>query len=433
MAELNTHDDKKNYSIKKLQKSEVQIEITVSQEDIEKYYKKASEELSKEVNVKGFRPGHIPQDVLEANLDKKYIMAHAQEMAIQRSYADAVIKENVQVVARPKIEIKSETPFTYVAVVAVLPEVEIKDYKSIKVKKEEVKVTEKDIEEVMTDLKKYSTTYKDTEEKAKKGDRVEVDFEGFDEEGKSLENTKSSNHPVILGENSLIPGFEDELIGLAKGEKKEFDLVFPKDYPKKDFQNKKVKFKVEIKRIENAIEPEISEEFIEKMTGKKGSVEEFKKEIGKNVKDRKEKEAKQKVENEYLEELLKRTKVEIPEALIEEEIDFMIHDIADDMGAKGIEFDKYLEKANIKIEDLKEKYKPEAEKRVKMRLALQQLIKEENAAPSEEEVKEEFEKVKSFYPEKEAEKIQHDFEHGELRHQIVNRLAIRKLFDKVLA
>ncbi|PIZ76453.1 trigger factor [Candidatus Peregrinibacteria bacterium CG_4_10_14_0_2_um_filter_38_24] len=421
-----------SYTIKKLPKSEVQIEITVPQEDIEKYYKKACEELSKEVNVKGFRPGHIPQDVLEANLDKKYIMAHAQEMAIQRSYADAVIAEKVQVVSRPKIEIKSETPFSYIAIVAVLPEVEIKDHKSIKVKREEVKVTEKDIEEVMEDLKKYTTTYKDSEEKGKKGDRMEVDFEGFDEEGKLIENTKSTDHPVILGENSLIPGFEDELIGLKKGEKKEFDLTFPKDYPKKDFQGKKVHFKIEVKRMESAIEPEINEEFIEKITGKKMPSEEFKKEIEKNVKDRKENEAKQKVENEYLEELLKRTKVEIPASLIEEEVEFMIHDIADDMGSKGIEFDKYLEKTKIKIEDLKEKYAPEAEKRVKMRLALQQLIKEEEATPTEDEIKAEFEKVKSFYPEKEVAKITEDFEKGELKAQITNRLAIRKLFDKVL-
>ncbi len=421
-----------DYKIKKLPKSEVEIEITVSEEDIEKYYKKACENLSKEVNIKGFRPGHIPQEILEANLDKKYIMAHAQEMAIQRSYADAVIKEKIQVVSRPKIEIKSETPFSYVAVVAVLPEVEIKDHKSIKVKREKVEVTEKDIQEVMEDLTKYSTTYKDTEEKAKKGDRVEVDFEGFDEEGKAVENTKSSNHPVIIGENSLIPGFEDELIGLAKGEKKEFDLIFPKDYPKKDFQGKKVKFKVEIKRIENPITPEINEEFIEKMTGKKGSMEDFKKDIERNVQDRKEKEAKQKTEGEYLEELLKRTKVEIPAALIEEEVEFMIQDIADDMTSKGIEFEKYLEKTKIKIEDLKEKYTPEAEKRVKMRLALQQLIKEEEAAPTEEEIQAEFEKVKSFYPEKEAAQIAEDFEKGELKNQIINRLAIRKLFDKVL-
>ncbi|MFA6305910.1 MAG: trigger factor [Candidatus Gracilibacteria bacterium] len=422
-----------DYKIKKLPKSEVEIEITVSQEEIEKYYQKACEELSKEVNIKGFRPGHIPKDVLEANLDKKYIMAHAQERAIQRSYADAVIKEKVQVVSRPKIEIKSETPFSYVAVVAVLPEVEIKDHKSIKVKREKVEVTEKDIEEVIQDLKKYTTTYKDAEEKAKKGDRLEIDFEGFDDEGKLLENTKSSNHPVILGENSLIPGFEDELVGLSKGEKKEFDLKFPKDYPKKDFQGKKVHFKVEVKKIENPIEPEINEEFVEKMTGKKQSVEEFKKEIEKSVKDRKEKEAKQKTENDYLEELLKRTKVEIPASLIEEEVEFMIHDIADDMGSKGIEFDKYLEKAKIKIEDLKEKYASEAEKRVKMRLALQQLIKEENATPSDEEIKAEFEKIKSFYPEKEVAKITEDFEKGELSAQITNRLAIRKLFDKVLS
>ena len=139
-----------------------------------------------------------------------------------------------------------------------MPELELKDYKSIKVKNEEAKVTKEDMDKVISDIKKQGTTYSDVDRAVKEGDRVEVDFEGFDGD-KAVANTKSENHPVIIGGNSLIPGFEDELIGLKKDEKKEFDITFPKDYHKKDFQNKKMKFKVEIKRVEEPKEGELNE------------------------------------------------------------------------------------------------------------------------------------------------------------------------------
>jgi len=176
----------------------------------------------------------------------------------------------------------------------------------------------KDIEEVMADLKKHGIRYKDVDRTAKKGDRVEVNFSGFDNDEKPIPNTKSQNHPVVLGENSLIPGFEDEIIGLKKGDKKEFDITFPKDYGKKEFQGRKVKFKIELLRVEEGTEPEINEEFIEKMTGKKQSVKDFEEEIGKNIKARKETETERDRENKYVEELLKKVKVEVPETASDE-------------------------------------------------------------------------------------------------------------------
>ena len=136
------------YEIKKLAKSEVQLTITVSEEEMSQHRQKALAEISKDVKVKGFRPGHVPANVIEEHVDKKYIEAHAQEIAIQRAYADAVIKENIQVVARPKVKIEKDEPLTFTATVAVLPEVEIKDYKSIKIKKGDAKVTEKDVEDI---------------------------------------------------------------------------------------------------------------------------------------------------------------------------------------------------------------------------------------------------------------------------------------------
>jgi trigger factor len=422
-----------DYTTKKLPKSEVEIKVILTAEDLQKHYAKATEDISKEVSIKGFRPGHVPKEVLEQHIDKKHIEAHAQELAVQRTYADIVVKENLQVISRPQVKIEKEDPFTYTAVVAIMPEVEVKDYKSIKIEKKEPKVTEKDIEEVLKDLQKYSTIYKDVEREAKKGDRVEVDFEGFDEEGKSVPNTKSQNHPVVLGENTLIPGFEDHLIGLKKDGKKEFDIVFPKDYGKKDFQNKKLKFKVEVKRVEEAVAPELNEEFVEKVTGKKQPVADLKKDIEKNLHAKKTQEAKQERENQYIEELLKRTKSEVPDSLIHEEAHYILHEMEEEIAQKGLQFEQFLAQAKTTEEELVKKYTPEAEKRIKIRLALQHIIKEEKIEVSEAEMDAEFAKVKSFYPPKEHAKIEGDYKKGELKGQLKNRLILRKFFEKALA
>jgi len=421
-----------DYQIKKLDKSEVELTITVPAEKMAEYRKTACDSLSRDVKVKGFRPGHVPPKVLEEHVGEKTIMLHTQEIAIQKSYVDAVVKENLQVVARPKVKINSDDPFNYTATVAVMPEVEIKDYQGIKVKKDEVKVEKKDVDQVIDDMKKYSTNYKDVDRKAAKGDRAELNFEGFDGE-KAVENTKSTNHPVILGEGSLIPGFEDNVIGMKVGEKKDFDITFPKDYGKKELQDKKLTFKIELVRLEEPITPELDEALIEKVTGKKQSIDEFKQMIETNVKAKKEQEAKQKQENDYIEQLLKKVKVEIPDSLIEEEIHYIIDEMKQNIEGKGMQFDKFLEQTNTTHEDLHKKYKDEADRRIKIRLALQHIIKAEKIEISDEELKKELETIKAMYPESEAQSIQAEFDKGELRAQLKNRLALEALFAKVLA
>lgn len=422
-----------DYKIKKLPKSEVEITITVPEENMDNYRKKACDDISKEVKVKGFRPGHVPPHVLEQYVEKKYIEAHTQEIAIQRTYTEVVIKEKIQVVSRPKVKIEKDSPLTYTATVATMPEVEVKDYKSIKIKKKEVKVDKKDIEAVLADMKKHGTQYKDVDREAKEGDRAEVNFEGFEKDGKAISNTKSQNHPVILGGESLIPGFEDEIIGMKKGEKKEFDITFPKDYGKEDFRGKEIKFKVELLSVEEGSEPEINEEFIEKMTGKKQSVKDFEDDIEKNIKARKDTETIRERENQYIEELLKKVKIDIPEALIEEESEYILQEMREDIQMKGLEFEKFLEQSKTTEDDLRKKYKPEAEKRIKVRLALQYIIKEEKIEVKEDDIKKELEKIKAQYPTAESDKIDKEYKDGQLKAQLENKLALRKLFDKVLA
>lgn len=420
-----------DYKIKKLPKSLVEITVTITAEEMPEYIKKATKEIAGDIEIKGFRKGHVPPEVLDQHVDKKFILAHAQEIAVRQTYSDIATKEALMVVTRPEVKIETEEPLTYVATVAVMPEVNIKDHKSIKVKKDKVEVSEKDLEEVVTDLKKHNTIYRDIDREIKKGDRAEIDFEGFDEAG-SVPNTKSTNHPLIVGDNTLIPGFEENLIGLKKDEKKEFDIVFPEDYHKKDFQKKKMKFKIEVKRIEEAVMPDLDEALIEKATGHKHSVEEFKKELHENIRSKKEEEAKVKQENEYIEHVLKAMEAEVPEAMIADEAHFMLDEIKEEVEGKGIEFKKFLEQAKTSEEDIIKKYTPEAEKRVKIRLALQFLLKVEEIKVTDEDIQAEMDKLKSMYPEEEHKKIDADFTSGKLSTQIANRMAIRKLFDKVL-
>lgn len=421
-----------DYKIKKLPKSLVEITVTVGEDQMPEFIKKATEEIGNDISIKGFRKGHVPPHILEQHVEKKFIIAHAQEMAVRQTYSDIATKEGLHVVTRPEVKIEKEDPLTYVATVAVMPEVEIKDHKSIKVKKDEVKVSEKDLEEVIDDLKKHNTIYRDIDREIKKGDRAEIDFEGFEEDGKSVPNTKSTNHPLIVGEGTLIPGFEEHLIGLKKEDKKEFDIIFPDDYHKKDFQKKKMKFKIEVKRIEEAVSPDLDEALIEKATGHKHTVEEFKKELEENIRNKKEDEAKVKQENEYIEKVLKAMEVEVPEAMIEEEAHFMLEEIKEEVETKGIEFKKFLEQAKTSEEDILKKYTPEAEKRVKIRLALQFLLKIEEIKVTDEDLQAELDKLKAMYPESEHKKIEGDFASGKLSTQIANRMAIRKLFNKVL-
>ena len=420
------------YTVKKLKKSEVEITCTVPEDIYQQAKKRACEQISKDVKVKGFRPGHVPPHILELHVDQKYITAHTQDLAIQRCYAEAVVKEKLQIVARPKVKITSEEPLTFVATVPVMPDVEVKDYKSIKVKKEDDKVSEKDVQAVLDDLKKYSTVYKDVDRAAKKGDRVEIDFEGFDD-GKPVEGTASKNHPVVLGENTLIPGFEDEVVGMKKDDEKEFDIKFPKDYGKEDFQGRKMKFKVKLHRIEQPEETKMDEAFVEKVSGKKQSLEDFKKEIETNLKAKKAQEVKQKQENDYIEALLKKTKVEIPEGLLDEEAEYILQEMKEEISMKGMEFAKFLEQAKTNEDDLRKKYRPEAERRIKMRLALQHVIKEEGIKVTDKDITDELANIKSAYPESEHAKIDKDFETGTLKSGIANRLTLRKLFAKVLA
>ncbi len=408
--------------------------IEVSEERTKKLYEKAAKQVSEMVKVPGFRPGHVPLDVLKQHVKPDALEAHMLDVALPETYAEAVKQEKLQVVTQPKVKVIQADPLKYEATVAVYPEVEISGYDKIKVKKEDPKVEDRDVDAVLEDVKKRHAKYKEVDRASKKTDKVEVDFEGFDEGGAPLENTKSQNHPLILGENSMVPGFEEELEGLKKGDTKEFTVTFPKDYFHKPFQGKKVKFKVKMNSVQEVELPEFTPEFLKELTGGQDkTLDEVKKDVKDNLQHEKEHAAKVKQEDEFLDKVADLVKVEVPEALVEEEIDGMMQEFQTQMENKGITMQQYLEQTKKEIKDLREQRRKEAEKRLRLRFALHKIFEQEKIEATEDDLKKELEHIISLYPENERDKIRKEYNEGSyLMRRLENKIKIDKLFDEYL-
>jgi trigger factor len=295
-------------------------------------------------------------------------------------------------------------------------------------------VEEKDVEEVLEGIRKRHAAYKEVERPAQKGDRVEIDFAGFDEGGAPLDNTTSKNHPLVIGENTLIPGFEEEIVGMKKGEDKKFKITFPKDYHHKPFQHKKVDFKVTLNMIEEGTLPEWTPEFIKEVTGHDKTLEEVKKIIRENLLlDRQEAE-KVRRENAFLDEIIKHTKVEIPEILIEEEIDMMIEEFKNELEKQaGVTIEQFLEQNKKEMKELRNDRRKEAEKRLTLRFGLQKLFEQEKIEATKEEMDKEMDHIIGLYPKDEQHKVRKEYKEGSyLVRRLENKLKMDKLFAKFL-
>lgn len=419
--------------LKILPKSEVQLTVELTAEELATYETEATKRISQNVEISGFRKGQAPKAFVLAQVGAEAFFRDLLNVALPRSYFEAIKEHKLQVISRPDVKVVSRSPFKYEARIAVLPQITFKDYEKIKVPKEKLTVTDAEIEEVVEEMRKYRAKYKPAERAVKKGDRVEIDFQGFDDGGATLENTKSSSHPLFVGEGSLIPGFEEELVGMKIGDKKKFPLKFPADYHHEPFKGKSVHFEVTMKRADEAILPELTQEFVEQVMGDKKTIAEFKDSLRGDFMKKKDVESRRNRENKLLEKFLKEAKMDVPPVLVEEEVDYMIHDLEREIGNRGLKFETYLEKLKKEGKDLKKEYTPEAEKRVKIRLLLNFLFKEIQIKVEDTEMQAACKKVLERAPVAEKDSVQKQIDSkGELFNRLHNNLMLEKLFAKFL-
>ena len=422
-------------SVKQLPKSEVEISIEVDEKTVAEAREEAIKRFQKEVKIDGFRPGTVPMEKIIEKVGEKSIALETNDIAIKLAYAEAVKKEELKVVSHPKIEITSTEPLKFTAKVAVLPEVEIGDWKKIKLKKEEIKVEPKEIEAVVKDILKGNAEAKPiTDRAAQKGDRVEIDFSGFTPDGVALDNTSSKNHPIILGEGNFIPGFEEGIEGVKIGEEKEHTVKFPETYHAKHLAGKDVKFKIKVNKIEELTEPKLDDEFAKKVSnGQKNSWKEVEADIAEHLKSRKNTTAQQKLEADLVAELLKVSKVELPESLIEEEVEWMLKDLRKRLEGGGMEWAKYLEASKKTEEELRKEMRVEAEKRVKIRLILDKLVVTEKVEADEKEVEAAIEREAARHPESQKNNVRESFAIGSMnRTRLQHQLKIIKLLSDLI-
>jgi len=409
-------------NVKKLPKAEVEINVTFTEDEFKSDIESAAKSLSKEVKIDGFRPGNVPYDVLVSHVGKDMIVNTALDTAIPRILTNVIKDEKLEVIARPRVDILSKDPVTLKVTAPVYPEIKVEGYDKVKVKVKEVKVDDKDIDEALKNVQKQFITWKQVLRGVQKGDKVEMDFDGFDEGGAPLEGTQSKNHPIIVGEKMMVPGFEDNLIGMQTGEEKDFDLTFPADYHKKSFQSKKVKFHVKINKIEESELPEVNEEFIEKISGKKTPIDEFRKNVKADLEEYKQSEEKKNNEQILLEKFLDVTKTEFSEILVDEEVEYMLHEMKHDMSHRGLSFDQYLQYTKKTEEDIRKDMGKEALKRLTLRFGLNEIMDKEKIEITDDEIEK---RIKDI-PDLKQEDVR------EIRGRLVNSMRLERLFDRFI-
>jgi len=372
--------------LKPVGNSQAELEVELNKEELKEYLEKASENLSQAVSIAGFRPGKAPFEVLRKEIGDQKILEEALEMAVVSSLAKAAQKEKLEVMASSELKIMANTAelLRYAVKLTLYPEVKLGEYKNLKLQKKKVAVEDKEIKEAIQYILKSRAAYQDFAGPAENGHHLEIDFE-VGAAGQPIEGGKSENHPFVLGKGNFMPGFEEQLLGLKKGEAKEFSLEAPKDYYQKSLAGKKLDFKIKVKALKTVTIPELNSDFI-KSLGRFESEEELRKNIVEGIRAEKEQKETEHFRIEVLNKIDLVSKIEVPEKMIERQLDALIANFDRNLHAQGMELSLYLAHLKKSQDDLRKEWRGQAEKQIRQSLILREIGKKENIKVSEEEI-----------------------------------------------
>lgn len=418
------------HKILEKKQGEIKIEVEVTKEALKKATDMVAEELSKSVKISGFRPGKAPVFMLEKEVGSDRFWAEVIDKVIPEAYFEVLIAEKITPIAQPKVSVKTFVPgeqLIFEAEIAILPEIENFTYSGLKIKEQKAEVSAKDEAEALEVLLKRSTQEKEVERAAKIGDKVEIDFLGT-LKGLPFDGGESKNHPVVLGSNSLIPGFEENVVGKKVGEEFDFDITFPADYHAKNLAGQKTNFKVNLKKVAELVIPKATDEWAK--TVGFDDLKKLKEEIKSQLTQEKELEARRKTEEAVLEEVVKKNKVEAPQVLVEEEIHKMVHEAEHNLSHSGLTMDKFMEMTNKTIKEIEDEMKPEAEKRTKIGMVLGEVARKEAIKVEDKDIEVEIERMLSLAgPEMPKEDLRAFYEEPARKSEIANQLVVKKVLD----
>lgn len=426
---------------KNLANATISLTIEETAENIAKHRVWVLKELRKNADIKGFRKGaNIPDAVIVKHYWEQQIMNMVVEVAIDDLFKKALRQEKIVPVAQAEIkEVISQSPLKFIVEVEVLPEVEIDDkYKKVNIEKTVVSVSSDEVQAALDDIQKRFTRFEkvnDVKYKAKNGDKVTIDTDGFDSKWVLLEATSMKSYPLVLGSQMLVPGFEEKLVWATIGAELELDIPFPKDYHNAEFAGKKTIFKVKILGIESAVKPEFTAEFIKQLRGKDLDLAGFKKLVQEEIMETKTMNARMKDEEALIEELLKISKVEVGPKLLEVNTERVYTEIKENLAKDQVKVADYLESLKMSEEQYKDQnVKPTALKRLQGELILSKLKEKMNMTISDADMKKEIDKISSRFENPEVlERLKNMYKDGTQQYEeLKNRLTFTKIIESFM-
>lgn len=412
--------------VEKLEHNMAKLTVEVAAEDVEKALQAAYLKQRKQINIPGFRKGKVPRQMIEKMYGPEVFYDEAANNMIPDAYAKAYDESELDIVSQPKIEVvqmEKGKPFIFTAEVATKPEVTLGDYKGLKVDKVSTRVTQKEVdEEIEKERERNARTIEVTDRAVQDKDEVTLDFEGF-VDGVAFEGGKGEDYPLTIGSGSFIPGFEEQLIGAEIDKEVEVNVTFPKEYHSEELAGKDATFKCTVHTIKAKELPELDDEFASEVSECE-TMDAYRAEVKKNIKERKERTGKEKKENQAVDQAIENAQMDIPEAMIEFRVRQMADDFARRIQQQGLTVEQYFQFTGMTAEKMMEEMRPQAEKSIKTRLVLEAIVKAENIEVSDERVEEELTKMAEAY-QMEVEKLKEFMGENEKK-QIKEDLAVQE-------
>ena len=421
--------------VENLEKNMAKLTIEVSEDKLEEALQKAYLKQKNKISLPGFRKGKVPRNMIEKMYGPEIFFEDAANMLIQENYGPAVDESGADIVSRPTIEvtqIEKGKPFIFTAEVAVRPEVTLGKYMGVTVTKIDTTVIDEEVDaEVERERNNNARTITVEDRAIVDGDTAVIDYEGF-VDGVAFEGGKGENHSLVIGSHSFIDTFEEQLVGKNTGDEVEVNVTFPEEYHAPELAGKAAVFKVKVNEIKAKELPELDDEFAQDVS-EFDTLAEYKEDVKAKLAERKEADAKRTKEDEAIRKIVDKSSMEIPDAMLDTQVETMIEEFAQRIAQQGLSFEQYMQFSGVTMDKMKEQVKPEALYRIQSSLVLEQIAKDENIEVSEEDVMAEIEKMAAMYG-MEADKLKElvgDAEKESMKKDIAIQKAVELIMDNI--
>lgn len=372
------------------------LSVTVPAEKFDNALDKAFKKVVKQINVPGFRKGKVPRQIFEQRFGVEALYQDAADIVLPEAYGEAIEETGIKPVDQPEIEvqqIEKGQDFKFDATVTVEPEVELGDYKGLEIEKQDAELTDEEVDEAINhQLNQLSEMVVKEDGAVEEGDTVNIDFDGY-VDGEQFEGGQADSYDLEIGSGSFIPGFEEQLVGVKAGEEKDVNVTFPEEYHAEELSGKEATFKTKVNEIKYKEVPELDDEIANELDSDAETVDQYKENLRKRLAEQKQTEAENVQKEEAIQKASDNAKIDIPEAMVNTELDRMLQEFGQRMQQQGLSLETYFQISGQDESQLREQMKDDAEARVRTNLTLTAIADKEDIEVSEEDIDKELEKM----------------------------------------